>query len=171
MNPSSDHNLSDHAHFKAVFDEYYESVRKFIYYKSGKIDLAEDLAQEAFFILWKKRDKIDPTKVKAYLFTIANNLFLNEVKHEKVVLRFQQRPINGTSVETPQYLMEEEEFKQKLEKAISELPEKNRLVFLMNRIEKLTYREIAERLDITVKAVEKRMHKALIELREIWPKI
>jgi len=41
----------------------------------------------------------------------------------------------------------------------------------MNRIEKLTYREIAERLELSVKAVEKRMHKALLELRKITPKI
>jgi RNA polymerase sigma-70 factor (ECF subfamily) len=46
------------------------------------------------------------------------------------------------------------------------LPEKQRLVFLLSRIEKMTYKEIAELLDISVKAVEKRMHKALVSLRE-----
>lgn len=162
---------SEQMAFKQLFDQYYEAIRNFLYYKSGEIALAEDLTQEAFLILWKKRANIDPDKVKSYLYTIANNLFLNEVKHQKVVMKFHQQPISTTSIETPQYLMEEGEFRNKLEQAISSLPEKNRVVFLMNRIEKLTYREIADRLGLSVKAVEKRMHKALLQLRELYPRI
>ena len=135
------------------------------------MNLAEDLTQDAFMILWTKRDTIDPEKVKSYLFTIANNLFLNNVKHQKVVLRFNQQPVNTVSRETPQYMMETEEFKASLERAIAELPEKNRIVFLMNRIDKMTYKDIAERLGLSVKAVEKRMTKALQRLREINPRI
>ncbi|MEO0896367.1 MAG: RNA polymerase sigma-70 factor [Bacteroidota bacterium] len=157
--------------FKELFDKYYQAIRNFLYYKSGNVELAEDLTQEAFLILWRKRENIDPDKVKSYLYTIAHNLFLNEVKHQKVVMKFNQQPVSTTSVETPQYIMEGEEFRKKLENAISSLPEKNRIVFLMNRIEKLTYREIADRLELSVKAVEKRMHKALVELRELYPKI
>ena len=67
--------------------------------------------------------------------------------------------------------MEEEEFRLRLEKAIAELPEKNRVVFLMNRIDKLTYKEIADQLNLSVKAVEKRMHKALLKLRSLSAKI
>ncbi|WNJ15935.1 RNA polymerase sigma-70 factor [Pontibacter sp. G13] len=171
MKQSGHNPPSEELAFKSLFDRYYDSIRNFLYYKSGNRDLAEDLAQDAFMILWKKRANIDPNKVKSYLYTIANNLFLNEVKHQKVVFKFQQQPISTTSVETPQYIMEEEEFRSKLDHAISSLPEKNRVVFLMNRIEKLTYREIAERLEISVKAVEKRMHKALLELRQIHAKI
>ena len=157
--------------FKALFDRYYDSIRNFLYYKSGSIEQAEDLTQEAFLILWKKRDNIDPDKVKSYLYTIANNLFLNEVKHQKVVMKFNQQPVSSTSYETPQYLMEEDEFRSKLEAAIGALPEKNREVFLMNRIDKLTYKEIADRLGLSVKAVEKRMHRALQELRNLSPRI
>lgn len=157
--------------FRKLFDSLYGSLRKFLYYKSGSMEQAEDLAQESFLILWKKRENIDPDKVKSYLFTIANNLFLNEVKHQKVVLRFQKQPQRETTAETPQYLMEEEEFRKKLLLAIDNLPEKHRVVFLMNRIDKLTYREIADDLGLSVKAVEKRMHKALSALREINPNI
>lgn len=135
------------------------------------MDLAEDLTQDAFLILWNKRENIDQGKVKSYLFTIANNLFLNDVKHKKVVMKFNQQPVSSTFTETPQYLMEEGEFKTKLESTIAQLDEKNRVVFLMNRIDKLTYRDIAERLGLSVKAVEKRMTKALQVLREIDPRI
>ncbi|MEZ4771679.1 MAG: RNA polymerase sigma-70 factor [Bacteroidia bacterium] len=157
--------------FQNLFDNYYEAIRNFLYYKSGEIELAEDLTQEAFLILWKKRENINPEKAKSYLYTIANNLFLNEIKHQKVVLRFQQQPVSNVFFESPQFMMEEEEFKHKLEKAISDLPEKNRSVFLMNRVEKMTYKEIADRLELSVKAVEKRMHKALTELRKLSEKI
>ena len=67
--------------------------------------------------------------------------------------------------------MEEQEFKNQLEKAIEALPENQREVFLMNRIDKMKYREIAEALGISQKAVEKRMHKALLELRKLTKKI
>lgn len=135
------------------------------------MELAEDLTQDAFMILWTKRDTIDPEKVKSYLFTIANNLFLNNVKHQKVVMRFNQQPVKTVSAETPQHIIETQEFKESLERAIANLPDKNRIVFLMNRIDKLTYKEIADRLGLSVKAVEKRMTKALQTLRKINPKI
>ena len=61
--------------------------------------------------------------------------------------------------------MEEDEFKTRLEAAIGELPETQREVFLMNRIDKMTYNEIAEALGVSVKAIEKRMGKALKTLR------
>ena len=171
MNSSQEHNSIESLAFKNLYDRYYDAIRNFLYYKSGNIYLAEDLTQDAFMILWKKRESIDPDKVKSYLYTIANNLFLNEVKHQKVVMKFNQQPVSTTSHETPQYVMEESEFRNKLETAISGLPEKNRVVFLMNRIDKLTYKEIADRLGLSVKAVEKRMHKALLELRALSARI
>ncbi len=162
---------ADLATFKKLYDAHYEAVRNYLFYKAGDAQQAEDLAQEVFMILWEKRSTIQKAKVKSYLFTIATNLFLNEVKHQKVVLKFHTQPTQTSSNQTPQYLMEEEEFKRRLEEAISNLPEKNREVFLMNRIDKLTYREIGARLGISVKAVEKRMHKALNELRPISERI
>jgi RNA polymerase sigma-70 factor (ECF subfamily) len=63
--------------------------------------------------------------------------------------------------------MEESEFQNRLEQAIGNLSEKQRQVFLMSRIEKMKYSEIAEVLEISVKAVEKRMHLALLSLKEI----
>ena len=68
--------------------------------------------------------------------------------------------------EDPEFLILESEFMEKLNAAISALPDKQREVFLMNRIEKLKYREIAEIQGVTQKAIEKLMHKALLKLRE-----
>lgn len=157
--------------FQKLFMEHLDSLRNFLYYKSGNSGFAEDTAQEAFVRLWKNCAKVPIEKAKSFLFTTANNLFLDEAKHRKVKLKFQQHvPKNQTS-ESPEFLLEEQEFKNQLEKAIDALPEGQREVFLMNRIDKMKYREIAEALGISQKAVEKRMHKALLELRKLTQKI
>lgn len=162
---------SEQEAFQKLFDTYYDSIKNYLFYKCGNIEQAEDLTQEAFMIIWDKRYSLKPEKAKSFLYTIATNLFLNQVKHQKVVLKFQRQPFSSTSHESPQFLMEETEFHQQLENAISRLPEKVRVVFLMNRIDKLTYREIAERLGLSEKTIEKRMTKALRELRKVNEKI
>ncbi len=157
--------------YQSVFFEYAENVRNFIYYKSGKLAMSEDIVQDAFAKLWENCAKVPRAKAKSYLFTIANNMFLNQVSHQKVVLKFEQKGHIDRDEASPQYIMEEKEFKERLENAISSLPEDQRVVFLMNRIDKKKYREIAEELNISVKAVEKRMHKALQELRKIHKRV
>lgn len=146
-------------------------LRNFLVYKTGNLQLAEDLVQDAFSKLWENCEKVTLEKAKSYLFTVGNNLFLNQVEHQKVVLKFEKKGHSQRSEETPQFLMEEEEFRQRLTAAINDLPEGQRIVFLMNRIDKKTYRIIAEELSISVKAVEKRMHNALATLRKIHRKV
>ena len=67
---------------------------------------------------------------------------------------------------SPQFSLEEKEFEQKLNDSLKVLPDGCREVFLMNRIDKLKYDEIAQRLDLSVKAIEKRMSKAISILKE-----
>lgn len=157
--------------FQKLFLQHLDSLRNFLFYKSGNTGFAEDTAQEAFVRLWKNCAKVPVEKAKSFLFTTANNLFLDEAKHQKVKLKFQQHLTSKNTSETPEFLMEEQEFKMQLEQAIDALPETQREVFLMNRIDKMKYREIAEALGISQKAVEKRMHKALLELRKLTKKI
>jgi len=155
-----------------VFSEWGRPIRNFLHYKIGDLSQAEDLAQEAFLRLWQACGKVAPDKAKAYLFTVANNLFLDQVKHQRVVYKFQQRTtVKTTTSESPEYLLEAAEFEERLRSAIARLPEKNRTVFLLNRIDRLTYQEIADRIGISKKAVEKRMSKALVELRQLSNKL
>ncbi len=157
--------------YKAIFNKISESLRNFIYYKSGDLSMAEDITQEAFLRLWKECVKVSSDKAKSFLFTVANNLLKDHFKHQKVVLQFEKRDLKSVDYETPEYNYVKDEFHSALEKAISNLPEKSREVFLMNRIDKLTYSDIAESLSISKKAVEKRMHKALVELKKITDNI
>lgn len=127
---------------------------------------ALDLVQDAFTKIWENCSKIDFSKVKTYLLTTVNNLFLNTIKHQKVVLSYaKETPNLDITNQNPEYLLEEEEFKQKLQNAIASLTEAQREVFLMNRIDGKKYKEIAELLGISQKAVEKRMSGALKTLK------
>ena len=92
---------------------------------------------------------------------------MNQIAHQKVVLRYAQNSDPGKSTsESPEFILEEKQFKAKLQNAIANLSEAQRTAFLMNRIDGKKYTEIAEILEISVKAVEKRIHGALVSLRK-----
>ncbi len=159
-------NLCNDKVFNRFYVKYSRDLYNFMYYKSGDEDQAMDLAQEAFVKIFQNCGKIHLEKAKSYLFTTANNLFLNVVKHQKVKLAYaQQQPAAAVTAEDPQFVLQEKEYMGQLEEAIADLTEAQREVFLMNRIDGKKYREIAELLNISEKAVEKRMMGALKKLR------
>ncbi|MFP4846425.1 RNA polymerase sigma factor [Winogradskyella sp. PE311] len=160
------YNICESKTFESIYNTHAKEVRRFLFFKTQSIDKAEDLLQEAFIKLWDNCSKVDFNKVKSYIYTVANNLFLNDVKHLKVVQNYTKTHQNSSTGESPEFIMLEKEFMYKLERTIANLPEKQREVFLLNRIEKKKYKEIASQLDISVKAVEKRMHQALLVMRK-----
>ena len=152
--------------FNTIFYTNSETLRNYLYYQCGDLQQAEDLTQDAFIKLWNNCKKVILEKAKAYLFTVAKNAFYNQMAHQKVVLAYSKIPQPNADNENPQYKMEETEFMDQLQNAINALPEGQREVFLLNRIDKKTYREIAEMLGVSQKAIEKKMHKALLKLRK-----
>ena len=151
--------------YKRVFNETSKNIFNYIYYKFGNEEKANDAVQEAFVKLWENCSKIVPEKAKSYLYTVANNLYLNVIKAEKVRLKYADSTLKTTN-ETPEFLMEENQFKEKLDNALNRLPENQRTTFLLNRIDGKKYAEIAEMEGVSIKAIEKRMHLALKSLRE-----
>jgi len=158
--------VCEEAVFSKVYNDNIEAVRNFVYYKNGDLDKAEDIAQESFVKTWQKCAEVSFEKVRGFLFTVANRLFLNDIRSNKVRLKCESDAPKNVNTESPEHIAIGNEFKEKLEGAISDLPEKQRVVFLMNRIDKMTFAEIAEQLDISKKAVEKRMGIALKTLKE-----
>ena len=152
--------------FDSVFNKYAKDLKRFLFFKYNDMASAEDVIQETFIKLWNNCANVSLEKVKSYLFTLANNTFLDIKRHEKVVRNHQNNYVNNTTSQSPEFLMIEEEFLVKVENVIASLPEKQREVFLMSRMEKMKYKEIAAKLDLSVKAVEKRMRNALIIVRE-----
>ena len=153
--------------YTSIFKDYSKNLYNFLYYKTGNLNLAKDLTQEAFTHLWKNCASVLLQNAQGYVFKTANNLLINEYKHQKVVLEFENIPRSDAHKESPAFLLEEKELKKQLELAIAELPEKQRIVFLLSRIDKKTYKQIAEIEGISKQAVEKRMYNALDSLRKV----
>lgn len=159
-------NICEEHLFSSVFNTLSKDLHNFLYYKYGALLNPKDKVQEAFVKLWQNCAKVTPDKAKSFLFTTANNLMLNAVAHQKVVLKHQQHPPKHYTNESPEFLMQETEYNEKLQNALANLTEAQRVAFLMNRVEGKRFKEIAALLDISVKAVEKRVYGALEKLRK-----
>ena len=164
MTPKSG-SVCEESVYTSIFKEYSKTLYNYLFYKTGDLGLSKDLTQEAFTRLWLNCKSVMLQSAKGYVFKTANNLLINEYKHQKVVLQFQNRPRTDRDNQSPAFLLEEKELQESLESAIASLPEKQRVVFLLSRIDKKTYKEIAALLGISKQAVEKRMYNALDALR------
>lgn len=154
--------------FRALFDEYYESIRLYIYYKIAEKEAADDMAQDVFMTVWEKRTDMDLRNMKSLLYKIAAGLIVDYYRKCDVKADFTQW-VCRNSADTTASADQEAEFNETMlhyAQALNRMVDGQREVFLMNREEQLTYREIAERLQISVKAVEKRMSGALKILNE-----
>jgi len=160
--------VCEEKNYEYLFRLHGQVIRNYLYYKSGSIQLAEDWLQEAFLKLWQECDNVPMEKARSFLFKVANNLFLDYTRHEKVVVNFAKlnKPENENT-DNPEVLLERSELQRQLLQAIAALPEPQRIVFSLNRFDGMTYVEIAELLEISIKTVEKRMHGALLTLRQV----
>lgn len=161
------HCICEETVFAGFFKAHVKNLRNYLYYKFGNHDQANDITQDAFIKLWENCKNVPLEKAKSFLYIVANNASLNHIAHQKVVLEYSKKANpNQHSFESPDYIIEEEEFRVKLHKAIENLSEAQRTAFLLNRIDGKKYSEIADMLGISVKAVEKRISGALVALRE-----
>jgi RNA polymerase sigma-70 factor (ECF subfamily) len=152
--------------FKEIFDTHFDEVRNYIYYRSGDPDLATDIAQDTFIKIWEKEFILTDGKVKGLLFKIAGDLFISSYRKQKTAMNFKLNIKPETEGSNPEEQFQFNELHEKYNLALGNLPEKQRVVFMMSRIDELKYYEIAESLEISVKAVEKRMKNALEYLRQ-----
>ena len=152
--------------FKALFDLYFDDIRRYLYYRCGDTAVATDLAQDTFMGIWEKQMDLIPEKDTGLLYKIAGDLFVSFTRREKLrreapdKIRFEQRD------SSPEEALQYRELQEKYERVLMKLPENQRITFLMSRTEELSYQEIATRLSISVKAVEKRISGALSRLRK-----
>lgn len=158
--------MLDKGGFKQLFDNYFDVIRRFIYYRCGNTDVASDIAQDVFMKVWEKRDRLNSENLKSLLYKIANDLVVSNYRKHSTRLNFEQSMT--TSNDTPLSPDDELSFKEfslSYAKALKQMSEAQRVVFLMSRNDELKYSEISECLNISVKAVEKRMSGALQFLR------
>lgn len=152
--------------FNFLFHTYFEEVRRYVFYRSGNEEVATDIAQDTFLRLWEKREEIRLETVKGLLLKIASDRYITKYHKEKLAFNFFNTFVPREHTPTPEDQLNYEELKKAYEEALKSMPEKQRVVFLMNRIDELKYREIAEQLGLSVKAIEKRMSQALEHLKQ-----
>lgn len=155
--------LCDKSVFKSVFEKWQLPLQHFVIAKGMNRMDAADVIQSVFVKLWKNCSKVRVDTLKAYLFTMAKNECIDHFRIQQKTHNI-QLDIKVDDNEDGQYLLEMNEFKIRLEASINSMNANSREVFIMSRFDNMTYKEIAESLEISIKAVEKRMHKALAYL-------
>jgi RNA polymerase sigma-70 factor (ECF subfamily) len=150
--------------FKMVYDLHFDAIRRYLTYRSGDLDLSSDIAQDVFMKVWTKKIEITNGNIKSLLYKMAGEEFISHLRYKKVESNYLNTLdfiIINQEEDDNFYAEKKKEFK----KALSELPEKQRVVFMMNKMDSLTYNEIAQSLGLSKKAIEKRMSQALSSLK------
>jgi RNA polymerase sigma-70 factor (ECF subfamily) len=157
----------DKKSFELLFKAYYQSLCFYAMKFLGNNNDAEEIVQDVFINIWEKRNTMtDPLSVRNYLFGSVRNRSLNALKHRKIV---DQHKLNNLKTQIEQSnddFMQEVDLMKKINAQIDALPPRRREIFILSREYGLKYREIAEKLNISVKTVEAQMGEALKTLRE-----
>jgi RNA polymerase sigma-70 factor, ECF subfamily len=172
----------DREAFAELVDKYKQPVMNFVYRSLRDETEAEDLAQNAFLQVYKSRSRYKQTaKFSTWLFTIARNLCLNELRRryrhpaesiEETQIENEsregatQRQYEDKSQMAPQEKLLHGELAQKIEEALAELPENQRSAILLCRQDELSYEEIADILDCSLSATKSLIHRGRETLKE-----
>jgi RNA polymerase sigma-70 factor (ECF subfamily) len=152
---------------RQMYDQYYSYLCYAVYNVLPDRAIAEDIVQEVFFEIWKKRERLNiNSSLRSYLKRAAINKTLNYIRDLKLKFEDEEKAtmVVDKNVEVQREL-EAQELQLKIDNAINGLPEKCRIIFGMSRYEEMTYKEIAQQLEISVKTVENQISKALRLMR------
>lgn len=160
----------DQAAFTYFYEKYFNRIQAFCIQFIYDRDEAENLAQEALLHLWQSRESVDSINgIQSFLYTYAKSKCLNTIRHNKVKDRFKNDVLNVKENELNIEILnsisfdtlELTELERIINESINDLPPKTREVFIKKRIENKKNAEIAEEMQVTLKAVEAHMTKAL----------
>ncbi|MCH1453026.1 MAG: sigma-70 family RNA polymerase sigma factor [Flavobacteriaceae bacterium] len=149
-----------------IYNTHFDDLRRYLIYRSGDQDLSGDIAQNVFMKVWTKKIELASGNIKSLIFKMATDEFISHIRRKKVEraysdsidLRLVQESDSGDD--------ELKDKKEQFKKALNQLPEKQRTALLMNKMQGLTYKEIAESLNLSAKAIEKRISQALGTLKQ-----
>ena len=147
-----------------IYDNHFDNLRRYLYYRSGDQDLSADIAQNVFLKIWNKKIDITKGNIKSLLFKMGNDEFISNYRR----LKIERDLINSQDFKLVYETDDQNDFsemKQKFEKALISLTDKQRVALLMNKMQGLTCKEIAESLNLSQKAIEKRISQALSALK------
>ncbi|GMG87279.1 RNA polymerase sigma factor [Biformimicrobium ophioploci] len=162
-------NRSRHSLLEKLFTQHGQPLVRFIARITRNTEDAEDIAQQAFVRLQKMNSTTELDNPRAYLYQIANNLAVDQLRRGKLHQEYlnQQRPAEGEDFGGPEESLSPERVlaaRQKLQTiydTMDKLPLKCRQAFLLHRTRGLSYSEIAHEMNISVSSVEKYILQAL----------
>ncbi|WP_372650886.1 RNA polymerase sigma-70 factor [Draconibacterium sp.] len=159
------HLLLEHA-----FRQYHASLFFYALKFIDNKELAKDMVQDAFLSLLNFKQQSEVNNLKAYLFRAVRNNCLNHIKHTIVTSEFAKNEQERISREIKFYdthqTLVEKELQEKVNEAVSALPDKYRIPFELSRFNELSNKEIAEQLNLPIRTVETQLYRALKLLRE-----
>lgn len=163
----------EHSAFEALFKIYYLPLTRFAWRFVQEESLAEELVQEVFAWAWENRERLHITeKIRPYLYKAVKNQSLNHIKRHKLRVEYSTQWVehNGLVESPPLEEIESEKLRQKeirdiIGQAIEELPPRSKMTFKLHRFDGLTYQEISDVMNISVKTVESQMTRTLKILR------
>lgn len=151
-----------------LFQLYYSDLCKSVYRILKDEGLAEDIVQEVFYELWRKRDRLGvQTSFRAYLKRAAINKSLNYIRDNKIKFDGDEHYAYIESKENLSKQIELKNLKEIVDQEIDKLPPKCRRAFILSRYDDLSYKEIAAEMEISTKTVEKHISKALKILNHV----
>lgn len=157
----------DEKAFEKLFHRFYAPLCLYASKITEDDIAAEEIVQDFLVKLWERRKQLSiDTSVKSYLFRSVKNLCINHIKHNKIRIQHAKSVIAGAEANHYSDNFIEVDLAQKIEESINTLPEKRREIFRLSREEGLKYREIAEKLNISIKTVEAQMGLAIKTLRD-----
>ncbi|MEK9516767.1 MAG: sigma-70 family RNA polymerase sigma factor [Flavobacteriaceae bacterium] len=151
--------------FKMIYDAHFDDLRRYLIYRSGDQDLSGDIAQNVFMKVWTKKIEIASGNIKSLLFKMATDEFISHIRRKKVEKEY-TKSIDLRLIREPNNNDDLLEKKVLFQKALNQLPEKQKTALLMNKIQGLTHKEIAEILNLSQKAIEKRIRLAMETLKQ-----
>jgi len=159
----------DEESFEFLFKKYYLPLTRFAWRYVNSKAIAEELVQEIFTIIWEKRKDLDTTgSVRSYLYKSVRNLSINQLNHHELKNRYDRQWTSQR--ENPEITfhdeIREEQIRHAIATAIEELPPRSKMTYKLHRYDGLTYGEIAEVMEVSVKTVESQMTRTLKILRE-----
>lgn len=148
--------------YNFLMDNYYKPLCAYAYSLTNDVYLSEDIVQNVLLKIWTKRKNINPElSIKSYLYKSVYNEFIDLNRKQKKVTILQKVHIENLIEIVEDNPKDLEKFIKILNKEIDKLPQKCRRIFLMNKREGLTYTEISEFLNISIKTVEGHMTRAM----------
>ena len=162
----------DKTYFKTLFEQHYSPLCNFAYRIINDLDKSEDIVQDVFVKIWNEKNLLDAKmNVQSYIYTMVKNRALEVARRENIGQKI-NRHLEYLQKDTFSEQVDDEEIEklrllEQIYVSIRQLPPKCADVFILSKVNGLTYTQIADRMNISVKTVENQMGKALKKLREL----